>query len=118
MTDPAPSPTAYYTAAEVASALRCSAWWVKDQARRGRIPYCWVAASYRFTEEHMAEIQRLLERRPTVPVRPGTPAAPSATSGRTARRSPAPREVGASAGLRARAPRRLREAGTTNAFAA
>ena len=51
MTGTAPSPTAYYTAAEVASALRCSTWWVKDQARRRRIPHCWVAGSYRFTAE-------------------------------------------------------------------
>lgn len=109
MTGTAPSPTAYYTAAEVASALRCSAWWVKDQARRRRIPHCWVAGSYRFTAEHLAEIQRLLERRPTVPAEPGVPAMASVTP---ARRRPT---AGAdpTVGLRARPPRRTRNAAPT-----
>jgi len=109
MTGPAPSPTAYYTAAEVASALRCSAWWVKDQARRRRIPHCWVAGSYRFTAEHLAEIQRLVERRPTVPAEPSSSATPSV--------SPARRDVSNQAdavgGLRARPPRRSRQPATT-----
>jgi hypothetical protein len=111
MTGPAQSPTPLYTAAEVASALRCSAWWVKDQARRRRIPHCWVAGSYRFTDEHLAEIRRLLERRPTVPATPVKPE-------RAMRRPPVASEVDAPVGLSARAPRRLREAGTPTAAAA
>jgi hypothetical protein len=106
MTGPAPSPTVFYTAAEVASALRCSAWWVKDQARRRRIPHCWVAGSYRFTEEHLAEIQRLLERRPTVPAEPGIPAGTSAAPAR----HDTSNQTDATSGLRARPPRRSRNA--------
>lgn len=44
--------------------LRCSEWWVKEQARKRRIPYCWIGGSYRFTPEHVAEIARLFEVRP------------------------------------------------------
>jgi hypothetical protein len=113
MTAPAPSPTAYYTAAEVASALRCSAWWVKDQARRRRIPYCWVARSYRFTDEHMAEIQRLLERRPTVPAEPSSPATPSAPPARRDTSNRADPTIG----LRARPPRRSGQAAPTSELA-
>src|SRR5689334_21294797 len=53
-----------YTAAEVAEALQCSTWWVQEQARRGRVPYCDVAGSYRFSAEHYAVIVGLLERQP------------------------------------------------------
>jgi hypothetical protein len=113
MTGPAPAPTVFYTAAEVASALRCSAWWVKDQARRRRIPYCWVAGSYRFTDEHLAEIQRLLERRPTVPAEPSIPTRPNATPARRSASDAADPTVG----LRARPPRRSRQAATTSDLA-
>jgi hypothetical protein len=44
--------------------LKCSPWWVKQQARQRRIPYCWIGGSYRFTPEHVAEIARLFEVRP------------------------------------------------------
>ena len=44
--------------------LRCSEWWVKEQARRRRIPFCWIGGSYLFTEEHIAAIVRLFEVRP------------------------------------------------------
>jgi hypothetical protein len=37
MTGPAPAPTGFYRPAEVAALLR-SEWWVKEQARRRRIP--------------------------------------------------------------------------------
>jgi hypothetical protein len=57
-----------YTAAEVAEALRCSKWWVLEQARKGRIPcYGDVAGGYRFSAEHVATILRLHERRPAEP---------------------------------------------------
>ena len=55
---------AYYRPAEVARLLRCSEWWVKEQARRRRIPYSWIGGSYRFTDDHIAEIIRLFEVRP------------------------------------------------------
>ncbi|MGC4855887.1 helix-turn-helix domain-containing protein [Micromonospora sp. DT4] len=55
-----------YRPAEVAKILRCSEWWVKEQARKDRIPYSWIGGSYRFTDGHIAEIVRLFERRPAV----------------------------------------------------
>jgi hypothetical protein len=89
-----------YTAAEVAEALRCSTWWVQEQARRGRVPHCKVAGAPRFTAEHYAAIVRLLERQPAAdplvaPVRQAVPTAAAVKA--------------SSSGLRARVPRRLRE---------
>lgn len=60
-----PAGAAYYRPAEVARMLRCSEWWVKEQARRRRIPFCWIGGSYLFTEEHIVAIVRLFEKRPT-----------------------------------------------------
>ncbi len=57
-------PAAYYRPAEVAKLLRCSEWWIKEQARRRRIPYAWIGGSYLFTAEHIAEIVRLFEVKP------------------------------------------------------
>jgi hypothetical protein len=48
--------------AEVARMLRCSEWWVKEQARKRRIPFSWIGGSYRFTDEHVAEIIRRFEK--------------------------------------------------------
>ena len=58
-----PAP-ALYRPAEVAVLLRCSEWWVKEQARRRRIPYIRAGGRYLFTAEHVAEIVRRLEVRP------------------------------------------------------
>jgi hypothetical protein len=58
-----PAP-ALYRPAEVAALLRCSEWWVKEQARRRRIPYIRAGGRYLFTAEHIAEIVRLCEVRP------------------------------------------------------
>lgn len=55
-----------YRPAEVAKRLSCSEWWVKEQARNRRIPFSWIGGSYRFTEEHIAEIVRLFEQRPAI----------------------------------------------------
>jgi hypothetical protein len=44
--------------------LRCSEWWVKEQARRRRIPYAWIGGSYLFTDEHVSAIVRLFEVQP------------------------------------------------------
>src|SRR5215831_12757892 len=103
MTSPAPDHPAYYRPAEVAAVLRCSAWWVKEQARRGRIPYSWIGGGYLFTDEHIAEIVRLHEVRPTEP---------AAATGPTPRRSVSlPADAGATVvQLRARPPRRARTA--------
>ncbi len=86
---------------EVAQKLGCSEWWIKEQARRRRIPYAWIGGSYRFTDEHVAEIVRLFE------VRPGIDEASSPCP----RRVPRPRSVGAATSaspLKARSPRRRR----------
>ena len=94
----------FYRPAEVAQMLRCSVWWVKEQARRRNIPYAWIGGSYLFTAEHIAEIVRRFEVQPT----DDGPAIP------TPRRSPE-QPSGVEAGqstarLIARQPRRKRAA--------
>jgi len=49
---------------EVAKMLRCSEWWVKEQARRRRIPFSWIGGSHLFTDEHVTEIIRIFESPP------------------------------------------------------
>jgi excisionase family DNA binding protein len=61
---PGPAPQ-LLTPREVAKALKCSEWWVKEQARRRRIPFTWIGGSYRFTVEHLEEIVRVFEHHPT-----------------------------------------------------
>lgn len=55
----------YYRPNEVAKILRCSEWWVKEQARKRRIPFSWIGGRYLFTDEHVLEIVRLFETWPT-----------------------------------------------------
>ena len=102
MSGPAQAPATFYRPAEVAALLHCSEWWIKEQARRRRIPYCWIGGGYRFTPEHVAEIGRLFEVRPVE----------SAKQVSAPRGSAAPREDGSTAVVRlhARAPRRVRTA--------
>src|SRR3954447_9263082 len=96
------APAGFYRAAEVARMLRCSEWWVKEQARRRRVPFCWIGGSYLFTQEHIAAIVRLFEVQPVEAVT-------SARSGGSARRSEG--SPGAAAvTLVARVPRRARAA--------
>jgi hypothetical protein len=87
--------------------LRCSEWWVKEQARKRRIPYSWIGGSYLFTEEHIAEIVRLFEVRPTTHVAASEPTA--VLNGRTTRRT----DVGDRLAIQlvARTPCRVRAAG-------
>jgi hypothetical protein len=59
-----PNAPMLYRPAEVARMLRCSEWWVKEQARNRRIPFSWIGGSYLFTDDHVAEIVRLFEERP------------------------------------------------------
>ncbi|WP_228452961.1 helix-turn-helix domain-containing protein [Streptomyces alkaliterrae] len=98
-----------YRPEEIADALGCSAWWVKDRARRSLLPHTRVGRAYRFTAEHLAEIVRLHEERPKRPL--GTVATvPEAAPPSIARtRDSQPRQPATSrpAGrLRARPPRR------------
>jgi hypothetical protein len=88
-----------HTPQEVAEALGCSAWWLKEKARRRLIPFTYVGGAYRFTAEHVAEIVRLYEAVPSVPQR-SVPVTSPARAGTTV---PAER-------LAARPPRRLRRA--------
>src|SRR3954447_27054583 len=95
----------YYRPADVARLLRCSEWWVKEQARRRRIPFSWIGGSYLFTEQHVAAIVQVFEVLPTddasVLPRRGS------LNGRSKRDS----EVGVTPmRLRARPPRRARHA--------
>jgi hypothetical protein len=101
----------YYRPAEVARMLRCSEWWVKEQARRRRIPFSWIGGSYLFTEEHIAAIVRLFEVRPVE--RTGPIAAACA-----ARRPVSDRDGHPPVLLQARVPRRARGAATTKPSAA
>ncbi|MFG2130658.1 helix-turn-helix domain-containing protein [Streptomyces sp. NPDC048751] len=89
-----------YSAADVAQALRCSEWWVKEQARRGRIPFTKPGGSYRFTAEHVAEITRIFESRPT-----GSSSAAVPVSQSARRRAATAVSV---TSLKARPPRRAR----------
>ncbi|MGW6506477.1 helix-turn-helix domain-containing protein [Streptomyces niveus] len=103
-----------YRPEEIAEALGCSAWWVKDRARRRLIPATRVGRAYRFTAGHLAEIIRLNEERPAHTPRPSANRAePRATSQPTA---PERRVAVPSAGLKARPPRRTQQ-GTFSAAA-
>lgn len=92
----------FYLPRDVARILKCSEWWVKEQARKRRIPFCWIGGGYRFTPDHVGEIVRLSERRAecaeVIPVE-----AQRARRSRSAREPFAP-----SAQLTARIPARAR----------
>ncbi|MFH0243134.1 helix-turn-helix domain-containing protein [Streptomyces sp. HK10] len=97
-----------YRPEEIAEALGCSAWWVKDRARRSLIPYTRVGRAYRFTAGHLAEIIRLHEETPARPAQPaGNVAAPSSQAA-SRDESPQPRRHPTTPvnRLRARPPRR------------
>ncbi|GAB7075414.1 helix-turn-helix domain-containing protein [Streptomyces sp. S5] len=95
-----------YVPEEVAAVLGCSAWWVKDRARRRLIPFTRVGRAYRFTGEHLAEIIRMNEARPALPQQRAAKAAPAAKS--AAPQPPSSPPVPTSR-LRARPPRRARQ---------
>ncbi|MEV6601361.1 helix-turn-helix domain-containing protein [Actinoplanes sp. NPDC051346] len=106
----------FYLPAEVAKILRCSEWWVKEQARRGRIPFCWIGGGYRFLPEHLGEIAQMFERRAAE-----SPAAMSTGSARRKNGSTASRRsrIGTdSANLTAKVPPRARQALSQSAEAA
>ncbi|WP_416959466.1 helix-turn-helix domain-containing protein [Streptomyces sp. Agncl-13] len=92
-----------YSPAQIAEALDCSERWVKEQARRRRIPFIRSGSGYRFTKDHVEEIFHILEERPDR----ANASEAQATSPR--RRSHAP-SGGPVVQLRARRPRRARSA--------
>ena len=55
---------AVYTADEAAAILKCTASWLKEQARRRKIPFTKIGGSYRWTSAHLEEIIRLGEHQP------------------------------------------------------
>jgi excisionase family DNA binding protein len=89
---------------EVARALGCSEWWVKEQARRRRIPFTKVGSAYRFTRDHLYEIIRIFEQRPDQRAATDTGAGPR-------RRGVSPQPQSPVVRLRARRPQRLPNAG-------
>ncbi|WP_374203311.1 helix-turn-helix domain-containing protein [Streptomyces sp. ST2-7A] len=89
-----------YRPEEIAEALGCSAWWVKDRARRSLIPHTRVGRAYRFTADHLAEIVRLHEETPARPA-PSSPAVSRDESPQPRRHPTTPVNR-----LRARPPRR------------
>ncbi|WSG81874.1 helix-turn-helix domain-containing protein [Streptomyces sp. NBC_01727] len=91
-----------YSASEVAASLGCSEWWVKEQARRRRIPFMRSGGGYRFTSDHVREIFHILEERPS----PASAVQDEAVTGRRAKAQP----TGPVVSLRARRPRRARNA--------
>jgi hypothetical protein len=103
MSPPASPLPVLYRPAQIADVIGCSEWWVKEQARRRRIPFTRLGGSYRFTAEHLAEIIRIFEERPLAPPDVGT--LPSVWAPyRPARAAP----VAAEPRLNARPPRRRR----------
>lgn len=104
-------PPRLYCPEEIADTLGCSAWWVKDRARRRLIPHTRVGRAYRFTAEHLAEIIRLYEERPAKPAQAAAGAtepfsAPGAQTGSAQPRRPV---VAPTTRLRARPPRRQQQ---------
>jgi hypothetical protein len=100
MGSPTPGEVTFYRAVDVARLLHCSEWWVKEQARQRRIPFCWIGGSYLFTDDHITEIVRLFEVRPTE-------FTPAVSAPRVPRQRPATEAVPAIQ-LSARVPRRAR----------
>lgn len=91
----------FYRPVQVAARLHCSEWWVKEQARRRRIPFCWIGGSYLFTEEHIVAILRRFEVQ-AVDGEASVSAMPAP------RPRPPARSAEAPVTLRARPPRRAR----------
>ncbi|WP_328888351.1 helix-turn-helix domain-containing protein [Streptomyces sp. NBC_00316] len=104
--------TPLYRPAEIAEALGCSEWWVKEQARKGRIPFTRTGGSYRFTAEHYQEIIRVFEERPTRVSEPNTE---EGAPGRSRRSGATP--SAAAATLRPKRPRRVNRAESTRTAA-
>lgn len=53
-----------FGAEEAGEIIGKSAWWMKDKARSGEIPYTRPGKTYRWTSEQLAEILQMYEQRP------------------------------------------------------
>ncbi|MFF8171803.1 DNA-binding protein [Streptomyces chartreusis] len=79
---------------------------MKEQARRGRIPFTKPGGSYRFTAEHFAEITRIFESRPA---ESSAAVMPVSRAGSEAPRRRAVTTAVTVTSLKARTPRRARQ---------
>ncbi|MEU3186508.1 helix-turn-helix domain-containing protein [Streptomyces sp. NPDC006923] len=100
------APPRLYRPEDIAAVLGCSAWWVKDRARRRLIPFTRVGRTYRFTAEHLAEIIRLHEERPA---RAHQPVTARTVAKADALQADAPQRAAPTTRLRARPPVRARQ---------
>jgi excisionase family DNA binding protein len=77
-------PQTLHTKDEAAAILRCKTSWLEKQAAARRIPFTMVGGTYKFTDEHIAEIIRINEFKPspTEPKGDPTPARASRRRGR------------------------------------
>ncbi|SFK91456.1 hypothetical protein SAMN05216275_1416 [Streptosporangium canum] len=78
--------------------------WVEDQCRKRRIPHLLIAGQYAFTEQHVAEILAMHERRPAEeqPAAAPAPAPTPALQRRTRASRPLPTIPSGTAPLRDR----------------
>ncbi|GAA0360234.1 helix-turn-helix domain-containing protein [Actinoallomurus spadix] len=53
-----------HTPDEAAEILRCKPSWLKEQARKRRIPFTFIGGAYRFTNAHLEQIIRQFEQQP------------------------------------------------------
>lgn len=83
-----------YTAEEAAEILKCTPNWLKEHARKRKIPFTMIGGAYRWTDAHLAEIIRLGEQQPqpTFPARSAARPKPQAADAVPALRfRPSPR---------------------------
>lgn len=93
-----------HTPEALGKTLGRSGWWVREQCRRGLFPHTRAGGAIRLTDSQVAEILRILERRPDQGQQQGR----GATTGRRrTQKQPAEQVVQ----LRARQPRRSRDTG-------
>jgi len=60
-------PPALHTAEEAARLLKVKQSWLERQAAARKVPFAMLGGSYRFTDEHLAEIVRINEVTPAQP---------------------------------------------------
>lgn len=89
-----------YDAEQAGKIVGRSAYWMKAQARAGKIPHTRVGRSYAWTPAHLNEFLRAGEKKPRPALVPSTPAAKRSAGG------------GQAPVLQARTPRRKRDSGT------
>jgi hypothetical protein len=103
---PADDDLVFLLPAQVAEIFRCSEWWIKEQARKERIPYCKAGGSYKFSRQHVKEIARIFSHEAATPAQ--------ADSGRPSKVRRKPRRAtgdpSESVQLVARIPRRAQAA--------